>query len=96
MLLGDRLTDPQHGTEVDAREPRIPAGVLLAAPGRAETLTEYATEHYPVLSTIDFTTMTTPALVVAGDHDSSTHLTNGSPALSAATGNRRRAGRSGR
>ncbi|BET45506.1 hypothetical protein RGQ21_04880 [Kitasatospora aureofaciens] len=34
LLLGARLTDPDDGTEVDLAEPRIGAGVLLAAPGR--------------------------------------------------------------
>ena len=34
LLLGARLTDPRDGTEVNLAEPRITAGVLLAAPGR--------------------------------------------------------------
>ena len=34
LLLGARLTDPRDGTEVNLAEPRIRAGVLLAAPGR--------------------------------------------------------------
>ena len=39
---------------------------LLAAPGRGDALSKYAAENYPVFSTIDFSTMTAPALVVAG------------------------------
>ncbi len=76
LLLGSRLTDPQDGTEVDLIEPRIKAGVLLAAPGRGgDALSEFAAEHYSFFSTTDFAEMTTPALVVAGDNDVSPHLT---------------------
>ena len=76
LLLGARLTDPHDGTEVDLAEPRIKAGVLLAAPGRGgDALTEFTAEHYSFFSTTDFSRMTTPALVVAGDKDPSPHLT---------------------
>ncbi|MFJ2581494.1 alpha/beta hydrolase family protein [Kitasatospora aureofaciens] len=81
LLLGARLTDPDDGTEVSLAEPRIKAGVLLAAPGRGgDAVTEAVTENYPFLSTTDFSRMTTPALVVAGDKDTSTHLTVRGPA----------------
>ncbi|MFG2140914.1 alpha/beta hydrolase family protein [Streptomyces sp. NPDC048650] len=76
LLLGARLTDPHDGTEVHLTEPRIKAGVLLAAPGRGgDALSESATENLPFLLTTDFSEMTTPALVVAGDKDASAHLT---------------------
>ncbi|WP_327321429.1 chlorophyllase [Streptomyces sp. NBC_01210] len=76
LLLGARLTDPHDGTEVNLAEPRIKAGVLLAAPGRGgDALTESAAENYSFFLTTDFSEMTTPALVVAGDKDTSTHLT---------------------
>jgi len=75
VLLGARHTDLDNGREVNLAEPRIKAGVLLAAPGRGDTLSEYAAEHYPFFSTIDFSTMTTPALVIAGDKDESRFLT---------------------
>ncbi|WP_027644661.1 alpha/beta hydrolase family protein [Salinispora oceanensis] len=76
LLLGARLTDPRDGTEVDLSEPRIKAGVLLAAPGRGgDALTDFTRDNYAFFSTTDFSTMTTPALVVAGDHDTSAHLT---------------------
>ncbi|MGW4769195.1 alpha/beta hydrolase family protein [Nocardia sp. NPDC004278] len=76
LLLGARLTDPRDEMEVDLADPRIAAGVLLAAPGRGgDALTEFVVENYPFFLTADFTTMTTPALVVAGDKDTSTHLT---------------------
>lgn len=76
LLLGARLTDPQDGTVVDLAEPRIRAGVLLAAPGRGgDALGESAAENFPFLLTTDFSGMRTPALVVAGDKDASAHLT---------------------
>ncbi|WP_042378305.1 alpha/beta hydrolase family protein [Streptacidiphilus melanogenes] len=76
LLLGARLTDPGTGAEVDLTEPRIKAGVLLAAPGRGgDALTEFVVEHYSFFATTDFSTMATPALVVAGDDDPSPHLT---------------------
>ncbi|MFF1739899.1 alpha/beta hydrolase family protein [Streptomyces mirabilis] len=76
LLLGARLTDPDDGTEVNLAEPRIKAGVLLAAPGRGgDAVTEFVAENYSFFSTMDFSRMTTPTLVVAGDKDASTHLT---------------------
>ncbi|MEU5534304.1 chlorophyllase [Streptomyces sp. NPDC020362] len=76
LLLGARLTDPDDGTEVNLAEPRIKAGVLLAAPGRGgDALTESVAENLSFFLTTDFSEMTTPALVVAGDKDASAHLT---------------------
>jgi len=76
LLLGARLTDPHDGTEVNLAEPRIKAGVLLAAPGRGgDAVTEFVAEHYSFFLTTDFSEMTTPTLVVAGDKDTSPHLT---------------------
>ncbi len=76
LLLGARLTDPHDGTEVNLAEPRIKAGVLLAAPGRGgDALSEFTIKNYSFFSTTDFSEMRTPALVVAGDKDNSRHLT---------------------
>jgi predicted dienelactone hydrolase len=76
LLLGARLTDPDDGTEVNLTEPRIRAGVLLAATGRGgDALTPYVMENWPFFATTDFSRMTTPTLVVAGDKDSSDFLT---------------------
>ncbi|MFF8026685.1 alpha/beta hydrolase family protein [Streptomyces sp. NPDC007896] len=76
LLLGARLTDPDDGTEVTLAEPRIKAGVLLAAPGRGgDAVTEFVAENYSFFLTTDFSEMTTPTLVVAGDKDASDHLT---------------------
>ena len=76
LLLGARLTDPDDGTDVNLAEPRIKAGVLLAAPGRGgDALSEFAATNYSFFLTTDFSEMTTPGLVVAGDKDASAHLT---------------------
>ncbi|WP_328321289.1 alpha/beta hydrolase family protein [Streptomyces sp. NBC_00388] len=81
LLLGARITDPGTGEEVDLREPRITAGVLLAAPGRGgDILTGFMAPQVPFLATTDFSTMTTPALVVVGDKDDSRHFTAVGPA----------------
>ena len=77
LLLGARLTDPHDGTEVNLAEPRIKAGALLAAPGRGgDAVNESVAKNYPFLLTTDFSTMTTPALVVGGDKDASPQFTD--------------------
>ncbi len=76
MLLGARLTDPEDGTVVDMAEPRIKAGVLLAAPGNGGAdLSAWASENGPFFRHPSFAEMTTPVLVVVGDKDVSTLLT---------------------
>ncbi|MEU0337309.1 chlorophyllase [Streptomyces sp. NPDC006193] len=79
LLLGARVTDPDEGGEVSLLDPRIKAGVLLAAPGRGDVLDGPMADALPVFRTIDFSTMTTPALVVAGDADDSRHFTDMGP-----------------
>ncbi|MGD3110486.1 alpha/beta hydrolase family protein [Streptomyces sp. YGL11-2] len=80
LLLGARLTDPDDGEEVNLVEPRIKTGVLLAAPGRGgDALNGPMAETLSFARTTDFSTMTTPALVVAGDKDDSRHFTDMGP-----------------
>ncbi len=80
LLLGARLTDPRDGTEVNLADPRITAGVLLAAPGRGgDAVSQFAADNYSFLLTTDFSTITTATLVVAGDNDASPHLTVAGP-----------------
>ncbi|MBU4530471.1 MAG: alpha/beta fold hydrolase [Hoeflea sp.] len=77
MLLGARLTDIKDpdARDVNLIEPRIKAGVLLAAPGHGgDSLSEFARETYTALNP-DFSHMTTPTLVVVGDADVNPHLT---------------------
>lgn len=80
LLLGARSTDPDTGEEVNLTEPRIKAGVLLAAPGRGgDILNGPMAAMTPFFHTTDFSTMTTPTLVVAGDMDDSRHFTDIGP-----------------
>jgi predicted dienelactone hydrolase len=80
LLLGARITDPGTSEEVNLAEPRIKAGVLLAAPGRGgSTLNGWMADKVPFLHTTDFSTMTTPTLIVAGDKDDSQHFTDTGP-----------------
>ena len=77
MLLGARLTDPwdEDATDVDMIDTRIVAGVLLAPPGNGgDDLTALAARKYSALNP-DFSYMATQALVIAGDSDTSPHLT---------------------
>ena len=77
LLLGARLTDTADpgATGVSLIEPRIGAGVLLAAPGNGgDSLSDFARANYTTLNP-DFTEMTTPTLVVVGDDDVNPHLT---------------------
>ncbi|MGQ2970592.1 MAG: alpha/beta hydrolase family protein [Allorhizobium sp.] len=77
MLLGAGLTDTADPavTRVRRPEPRIKAGVLLAAPGLGgDSLSDHARQNYTTLNP-DFSTLTTRTLVVAGDADDNPHLT---------------------
>lgn len=79
LLLGARITDPGTGETVSLLEPRIKAGVVLAAPGRGDVIHASRIEQMPEFRTVDFSTMVTPALVVAGDKDDSRHFTDMGP-----------------
>lgn len=79
MLLGARVNDPNDpdASDVDMSDPRIMAGVLMAAPGNGGSdLVEAAASH-PGFSFMnpDFSHMQTPTLVVTGDNDVSANLT---------------------
>ncbi|MFD1910935.1 alpha/beta hydrolase family protein [Halodurantibacterium flavum] len=67
-LLGATHPDPDTGSVVDRKDDRVKAGVLLAAPGRGDDLTEHAARTFPFLYP-DFATMTAPTLIIVGDHD---------------------------
>lgn len=70
LLLGMRVLDPDDDAERDLSDPRIKAGVIFAAPGVGdEHLASFSAENYPMTKYISFSTMTGPALVVAGDKD---------------------------
>ncbi|WP_037907074.1 alpha/beta hydrolase family protein [Actinacidiphila yeochonensis] len=80
LLLGAGATDPATGEEVKALDPRITQGVLLCAIGRGgDAFDGFMTAKAPVFRSTDLTTMTTAALVVAGDKDDSQHWTTTGP-----------------
>ncbi|MES5048736.1 dienelactone hydrolase [Rhizobium nepotum] len=63
LLLGAQLNDQ------DFSDPRISAGILLAAPGRGgKDMTEENAVRFPFFD-VEFSTMTTRSLVVCGDMD---------------------------
>lgn len=79
MLLGAQLTD-EDGAKVDMVEPRIKAGVLMAAPGNGGAdLNAFAFERLPFFRHPSFAEMTTPTLVVVGDHDDPSFLSVRAP-----------------
>lgn len=75
-LLGMEFADPESGEVVNLAEPRIKAGILLAALGEGdEALSEKGREMLPFHRKVNFGAMKPPALVVVGDADPSEHLT---------------------
>lgn len=79
VLLGARVNDPNdpEGNDMDMSDPRIVAGLLLAAPGNGGSdLTERVASHPGfTFMTPDFARMATPTLVVVGDKDVNPNLT---------------------
>ncbi|MFF0835044.1 MULTISPECIES: alpha/beta hydrolase family protein [unclassified Streptomyces] len=75
-VLGARVLDPEGVPGEDFSHPAVSAGALIAATGTGDTLTPFAAEHLPFMRP-DFSTMATPALVVAGGKDQSQLSTRG-------------------
>ncbi|CAH0343293.1 hypothetical protein RHI9324_05026 [Rhizobium sp. CECT 9324] len=72
LVLGAQLNDEVF------YDPRISAGILLAAPGRrGKNMTEENATRFPFFD-VDFSTMTTRSLVVCGDADDP-YFTNRGP-----------------
>ncbi len=70
-LLGARVLDAEGKPGEDFSDPRVKAGLLLAATGEGgKDLAPFAAENFPFMSP-DFSALTTPTLVVWGDHDQS-------------------------
>jgi len=77
MLLGARVIGADGRPGADATDARVKAGVLLATTGvGGEDLTPFAQQHFSFMSP-DFARLSTPTLVVAGDHDQSLLSTRG-------------------
>jgi predicted dienelactone hydrolase len=70
ILVGLRVTDPQTGTAEDLSDARVMASIQLATAGKGgDELTPFAHENLPWLRDQDFSHITAPGLVVAGDKD---------------------------
>ncbi|MFC9875625.1 alpha/beta hydrolase family protein [Nocardia salmonicida] len=70
ILVGLRVTDPETGIAEDLSDPRVTASIQLATAGRGGTeLTAFAREHLPWLRDQDFSHISAPGLVIAGDDD---------------------------
>lgn len=71
FLLGARMLAPYGDPDEDFTDRRIKAGLLLATAGRGgDDLSAFAREHTPYINS-GFSTLSTPTLVVVGDHDRS-------------------------
>ncbi|WP_329029806.1 MULTISPECIES: alpha/beta hydrolase family protein [unclassified Streptomyces] len=75
-VLGARVLDADGVPGEDFSHSAVSAGALIAATGSGDTLTPFAAENLAFMRP-DFSTMTTPALVVAGGRDQSQLSTRG-------------------
>jgi pimeloyl-ACP methyl ester carboxylesterase len=75
-ILGARVLDADGIPGEDFSHSTVSAGALIAATGTGDTLTPFAAEHLPFMRP-DYSTMTTPALVIAGGKDQSQLSTRG-------------------
>jgi dienelactone hydrolase len=76
-LLSATHPDPDNHSVVNRKDTRIKAGVLLATPGNGgDDLSEFAARSLPFMHP-DFSGMTTPTLVIAGDADKGGLTTRG-------------------
>lgn len=75
-LLGARVLDTEGNHGEDFSHPAVKAGALIAATGAGNALTPFAVKYLP-FARPDFSTMTAPALVIAGGKDQSAISTRG-------------------
>lgn len=75
-LLGARVFDADGEPGESFTHPGVKAGVLIAAAGTGDSLTPFASEHLPFMRP-DYSTMTSPALVITGGKDQSAMSTRG-------------------
>ncbi|MDJ1640563.1 alpha/beta hydrolase family protein [Streptomyces pakalii] len=70
ILVGLRVTDPETGVAEDLSDARVMASIQLATAGKGgDELTPFAHDGLPWLRDQDFSHITAPGLVVAGDKD---------------------------
>jgi dienelactone hydrolase len=76
-LLGARIVDEEGHVGDDMSDSRVTAGILFAATGLGgDDLHPFAQANFPFMRP-SFRELTTPTLVVAGDHDRSTMSSRG-------------------
>ncbi|NJP64816.1 alpha/beta hydrolase family protein [Streptomyces spiramenti] len=75
-VLGARVLDAEGLPGEDFSHPGVSAGALITAAGTGDTLTPFTAEHLPFMRP-DFSTMTTPALIISGGKDQSQLSTRG-------------------
>nr|WP_230419648.1 chlorophyllase [Catenulispora pinistramenti] len=75
-LLGAGVLDAAGVPGEDFADKRVTAGVLLSITGTGDSLSPFAAEHFSFMRP-DFADLTTPALIVTGDHDDSQLSTRG-------------------
>ncbi|MBD8540209.1 alpha/beta hydrolase family protein [Frigoribacterium sp. CFBP 8751] len=76
-LLGARIVDEEGHVGDDMSDSRVTAGILFAATGLGgDDLHPFAQANFPFVRP-SFRELTTPTLVVAGDHDQSTMSSRG-------------------
>ena len=75
-LLGAGVLDADGNPGEGFSHTAVKAGVLIAATGTGDTLTPFAAEHLPFMRP-DYSTMGTPALIIAGGRDQSAMSTRG-------------------
>lgn len=76
MLLGERVRDTEGRPGESMADSRFTVGVLLAHPGDGGSLTELAQAYFPFMRP-DFTQLSAPAFIAAGDQDQSPLSTRG-------------------
>ncbi|PYF98890.1 Chlorophyllase enzyme [Georgenia satyanarayanai] len=75
-ILGAGVLDADGNPGESFIHPAAAAGVLIGTTGTGDSLTAFAREHLPFMRP-DYSTMTTPALIVAGGRDQSAMSTRG-------------------
>ncbi|KAH8896572.1 alpha/beta-hydrolase [Thozetella sp. PMI_491] len=69
FILGASNTDPRDGFKLERHENRVKTGVIMAGPGRGGDALNEGGKRALAFYGPDFSTMTTPAMVVTGDED---------------------------
>jgi dienelactone hydrolase len=75
-LLGARVLGADGRPGEDYSHPKVAGGALIAATGTGDSLTPFAVEHLSFMRP-DYSTMSSPALVIAGGKDQSAMSTRG-------------------